>query len=251
MDLKNWLIIAATILGPILAVQAQKAVEAIRERRGRKTWVFSQLMATRAARVSPDHVCALNMIDLVFYGHRILGVLRRSKREQAVLDAWNEYLDHLSTKAGEGELSLWTARGDELFTNLLFSIAQDVGFVFDRVQLKKGAYSPVAHGDIESEQMLLRRAAIHALAGETALKMNVVGFPVDPEVVKAQTESAQRLSAALEDGTLKVLVDKPSKPCPNKLLQGTRRKRLAPDAEREMAETDNRNVAIPADERHL
>ena len=214
MDPKDWLIVAATILGPILAVQAQKAVEAIRERRGRKTWVFSQLMATRAARVSPDHVRALNMLDLVFYGRRVLGVLRRSKREQAVLDTWKEYLDHLSTKAEEGGLPLWTARGDELFTNLLFAIAQDVGFTFDRVQLKKGAYSPIAHGDLEFEQVILRRAAIRALAGETALKMNVVGFPVDAEAAQAQKESAQRLSAALKDGKLKVFIHGAEQPQP-------------------------------------
>jgi len=49
------------------------------ERRNRKAWLFHSLMAPRAARVSPEHVQALNMIDLVFYGKRILGVNRRSK----------------------------------------------------------------------------------------------------------------------------------------------------------------------------
>jgi cytochrome bd-type quinol oxidase subunit 1 len=68
MDTKDWLIVASTLLGPILAVQAQKWVEVFRERRGRKLWVVQQLMATRAARVSAEHVQALNMIDLVFYG---------------------------------------------------------------------------------------------------------------------------------------------------------------------------------------
>jgi len=36
MDTKDWRIIAAMIHGPILTVQAQKAVEVIRERRGHK-----------------------------------------------------------------------------------------------------------------------------------------------------------------------------------------------------------------------
>ena len=166
MDTKDWIIIAATMLGPILAVQAQKAVEALRERRNHKTWVFGQLIATRAARVSPDHVRALNMIDLVFYGRRILGVMRRTKDEQRVLEAWKEYHDHLHTKVDQDNLALWSAGGDELFTNVLFAIASDLGLRFDRVQLKRGAYSPVAHGDLENEQTVLRRAAIRALAGE-------------------------------------------------------------------------------------
>lgn len=46
--------IIATIAGPILAVQAQKWLERLRERRNRKFCVFQQLMATRA---SPTIMC--------------------------------------------------------------------------------------------------------------------------------------------------------------------------------------------------
>jgi len=59
MQVSEILIVCATVVGPILAVQAQKAVERARERRGRKAWLFHSLMATRAARVSPEHVQAL------------------------------------------------------------------------------------------------------------------------------------------------------------------------------------------------
>ena len=52
LELKDWWVVAATVLGPILAVQAQKAVEAYRERRTRKSRLFELLMATRASRVS-------------------------------------------------------------------------------------------------------------------------------------------------------------------------------------------------------
>src|SRR5690349_12694666 len=133
--MNDWAIVLATLLGPVLAVQAQKAIERARERRSRKGWVFHQLMATRAARVSPDHVQALNMIDLAFYGKRILGVHRRSKSEQAVIDAWKEYHDHLNTRADDSAMAIWNVRSDELFTNLLFAMAGEVGYRFDRVQL--------------------------------------------------------------------------------------------------------------------
>ena len=68
METKDWIIALATLLGPILAVQAQKWIEGVREQRTRKLRVFTQLMATRAARLSAEHVQAINMIDLVFYG---------------------------------------------------------------------------------------------------------------------------------------------------------------------------------------
>jgi hypothetical protein len=198
MDPGAWWIVAATVAGPILAVQAQKAVEGIRERRTRKAWVFQTLMATRADRVSADHVQALNMIDLVFYGKRVLGIQRRTKAEQSVIDTWKEYLDHLNTKADDKALPLWIARGDELFVNVLYAIAKDVGLKFDRVQLKKGAYSPVAHDQLQLEHGLIRKLMVRALAGEQPLKMHVTSLPFDEAAAKAQLQNQERLAAALE-----------------------------------------------------
>lgn len=206
LEFKDLAVVVATLVGPILAVQAQKAVEAIRERRRRKTYLFEQLMATRASRVSPEHVRALNMIDLVFYGDRVLGLSRRTSKEQRVLDAWKEYLDHLNNKADEAQLSLWAAQSDELFTNLLFAIAQDIGLKFDRVQLKRGAYTPIAHGEIETEQMELRKATLSLVTGQHALKMNVVGFPIDNEALEANKSAIQNVGKALESGVLQVEV---------------------------------------------
>jgi hypothetical protein len=184
LETKDWLLLIVTILGPILAVQAQKALEAIREKRHRKAYLFEQLMATRAARVSPEHVRALNMIDLVFYGERIFGFQKRSSKEQRVLDAWKEYHDHLGVKAEDEQIGLWVAQGDELFTNLLYAVSQDLGFKFDRVQLKRGSYSPVAHEQIEAEQTRLRKAALSFFSGKHPVQMNVVGFPFESNGAK-------------------------------------------------------------------
>jgi hypothetical protein len=209
LELKDWAVIGATVLGPILAVQAQKAVEAFRERRIRKTRLFEQLMATRASRVSPEHVRALNMIDLVFYGERMFGIQRRSGPEQRVLDSWKEYLDHLNNRGPDEQLMQWLAKGDELFTNLLYAVSEDIGFKFDRVQLKRGSYSPIAHGELEAEQAELRQATLSLVTGKHALKMNVVGFPIDADAVQANKQAIQNLGKALETGVLQVEVVPP------------------------------------------
>lgn len=47
------------------------------------------------------------------------------------------------------------------------------------MQLKKGAYSPVAHGELEFEQNTIRKLVLKLLAGESALKMDVASFPAD------------------------------------------------------------------------
>jgi hypothetical protein len=146
------------------------------------------------------------MVDLVFYGERVLGIQRRSAKEQRVLDVWKEYHDHLNNKVDDTQVSLWLAQGDELFTNLLYAVAQDLGFKFDRVQLKRGAYSPVAHGEIEAEQTELRKAALSLVTGKHALKMNVVALPVDPEALAANKAAIQNIGKALETGVLQVEV---------------------------------------------
>ena len=44
----------------------------------------------------------------------------------AVVETWREYHDHLGTQYRDGGGGAWNARLEELFTNLLFTIATDV-----------------------------------------------------------------------------------------------------------------------------
>lgn len=176
MDIKDWITILAALAGPILAVQAQKAVESFRERKSRKTALFTSLMATRAARVSPEHVRALNMIDLVFFGRRVFGVKHRTKGEQTVLNSWKEYLDHLNVRHTPDTLQTWIIRGDELFTNLLFAMAEDTDYDFDRVQLKRSSYSPTAQVELDAQQEQVRKLLVDVLGGDSPLKMHVVAI---------------------------------------------------------------------------
>jgi len=174
----DWAIVTATLLGPILAVQAQKAVERGRDRATRKNYVFQSLMATRRARLSPDHVRALNMIDVTFYGRKILWLVPwRTKYEAQVLQSWNEYIAHLSQDTSQPSFELWASTSDELLTNLLSAMALDLGFKFDRLSLKRSAYSPQAHGEIEQDQKSLRKLAIQFLAGQSTVRTTVTGPP--------------------------------------------------------------------------
>lgn len=66
MENRDWIMVAAMIAGPILAVQAQKIIESLQRKRDRRLTLFFTLMSTRATRLAPDHVSALNMIDIEF-----------------------------------------------------------------------------------------------------------------------------------------------------------------------------------------
>lgn len=205
LQLHEWLIIGATLAGPVLAVQSQKWIERARAAQARRDWIFDTLMATRGARISPDHVRALNSIDLAFYGRRILGRPIRGKASQKVLDTWHDYHEHLSTDLtgwAKERVDQWTASGEELFLNLLQALAEATHHKFDRQQLRHGGYTPVGHGRMEMEQNLVRRFALELLAGDRALKMDIESWPVNQEAVQKNEQWQGEML-----GTLKELTD--------------------------------------------
>lgn len=191
-------IVFATLMGPVLAVQAQKWLERRAEKGSRKDSVFTTLMATRGTRLSTEHVQALNMIDLVFYGTRAGDAHHRTQSEQAVVDAWREYLDHLSYVVPENEseaarVQRETSR-EELFLNLLQHMASERRYEFDRVQLRKGAYFPNAHGQAWFEQEALRKLLVRFFAGQNAVRVVVApatGAPADAARVVAEGAAPQ------------------------------------------------------------
>jgi hypothetical protein len=180
----EWLTVAATVAGPILAVQAQKWVERARERTGRKEWVFQTLMATRSTRLSPEHVRALNMIELAFYGTRLFGRWSQTAPDREVIAGWREYHDHFNSApedASPEDIRQWNAAGTEIFVNLLEKMAVALHYEFDRVQIKKGWYSPLAHGKIEADQEAIRVGVTNLLSGQIALKMEVTNLKEIPQ----------------------------------------------------------------------
>lgn len=170
MKIADALMIAAVIAGPILAVQAQKAIERWTERRSSKRAIFATLMSTRGTRLSPEHVRALNMIDLAFYGTIRFGRRRQTTNERAVTNAWKEYLDYLS----QDESAITIDTREDLFVKLLEAIAKSLSLEFDRVHLKRNVYSPVAHHQLEMEQRQLRKSVLEIAEGKKALRVDAI-----------------------------------------------------------------------------
>ena len=188
MTISDWMMVLAVLLAPLVAVQVQKYIEVISERRLRKLSVFNTLMATRAARISPAHVQALNMIDLEFYGRKIFGIRYQKRSEKAVVEAWKAYLDHLNTQYAADELNNWMRTGDDFLTELLYTMAQSLGYHFDKVHLKRGIYSPKGHGDQEMDQLIIRQSLVKILSGNQSLPMKITSLPVSEEALKKQDE---------------------------------------------------------------
>lgn len=163
----NGLIILAIIVGPIAAVQIDRYLERKKEKQNSRLIIFRALMATRKSILSVDHVRALNLIDVEFYG------------EKDVVDAWKEYLDQLCVPRGtepEGS-SAWRNKCDDLLVELLFKMAKCLDFVFDKTHIRRNAYIPMGHEEVEIELRNIRKEFLKLLSGEKSLPVDVKNFP--------------------------------------------------------------------------
>ena len=187
------LTIIAIVVGPIVALDIQRRLDKGREARNRKLWVFKTLMSFRATALSPNFVQALNLIEVEFDS--------KSEREKAVLIAWKVLLDHF----GELGKTPLPPNADEktatLTTNLLLAMGKCLGYDFDEVQIKKGAYYPMGLGNVEQEQHSVRRGILDVLAGRRRIPVGIfedkfpaINLPVIEEV-EAATKALPKAEA--------------------------------------------------------
>jgi hypothetical protein len=196
LRLSDIAVVVATLLGPVLAIQAQKWIERSREKSLRRIAVFRTLMTTRAALLSPAHVEALNIVPIEFYGTR--------KAFVDVVDAWKEYIDYLYKDIDDPKR--WAEKRIELLNRLLSKMGEALGYEFNSVEISRELYSPKGHAAIESDQEIIRRGLARVFTGGMAFPMDVKSFPVDPTVLQTQAKLQAQLSRWLS-GELSVKVE--------------------------------------------
>jgi hypothetical protein len=224
LDLKtsDWVLAICTLLGPILAVQAQKFVERATERRRRKQWIFDVLMATRATRINPDHVRALNQIELEFSGANWFGrQFAPSRKERVVLENWRTHADNLHRylpKEKGPERALWFERVDNSFIALLQSIGIAMGHNIDQRELRRGVYYPTGFSEDELRNHAIQVNFLRLLEGEIPLKMEVTSIPYNEEAVKQQMDLHGKLISALGEGAVRVEIKADERKPPSPLV---------------------------------
>jgi len=173
--------ILAILLAPVLAFSAQWVRDHFREKRERKIWIFRTLMSTRASILSPEHVNALNLIDLEFNG--------AWKKDKDVRDAWHTYHDQLYTQRPPDDpatQAVWDNRSADLRNSLLYKMSLRLGFGFELSTIQRGAYAPDYYKFTEIDFLAIRMGLRELLKGRRSVKMDVQSFPVDEKVLEAQ-----------------------------------------------------------------
>ncbi|HXJ93075.1 MAG TPA: DUF6680 family protein [Terriglobia bacterium] len=188
--------IAAIVVGPIIALQLQKHLDTRREARNRKLTVFKTLMTYRATTLSPYFVQALNLIDVEF----------DAKSEKPVRDAWKVLLDHFADlgRLAESNTTFPSNTADKsatLTTNLLMAMGKSLGYDFDEVQIKKGAYYPMGLGNVEQEQHTLRHELLDVLEGRRRIPVGIFEDRF-PEIILPHPGTTAETVTAPEAGPL-------------------------------------------------
>lgn len=138
MNGDTWAIVAATGLGPILAVLITFWRESRSSLKARRLWVFRTLMATRRVGISPEHVNALNLVEVDFYGC------------ERVQEHWKVYKDHLFGSGPEDDA--WREKKERLLANMLFEMATALRFRIPAMEIFKGGYAPKGWAHRDSRQ---------------------------------------------------------------------------------------------------
>jgi len=171
MTFVEGLTVFAIIIGPIAAVQASQFLERKRLKKHGKEWVFKTLMRTRGSVLSANHIEALNMIDVEFYGN--------GKLDKAVVSAWKLYLDSLGDINAPQEIKKMK-RKDHL-VDLLHTMAIALEYEFYKAHIKNATYVPQGTLDMENEQHYIRKGVLDVLAGKSQIPMHITNLPSNPE----------------------------------------------------------------------
>ena len=161
--------IAAIFFGPISAVIITRYIDTNRLKFERRMDIFRKLMRTRRLRLSPDHVEALNLVEIEF------------SDEPGVVLAWKNYFSHLATKnqniQSQEELEKLNHDCEALLTKLVHAIAKCLKFKIEQLDIFEGGYAPKGWWDIEEEQRVFRNLMIDLLRGNRGLPITYIINP--------------------------------------------------------------------------
>ena len=159
---ETWAIVLATFAGPVIAILVSMWLTSRNERRGqlrnRRFNIFRTLLATRGQAITQDHVAALNLVEVDYYG-----VVK-------VIGAWRIYMDHLSSgprgrRMTEAESTFFEDKRTDLLAKLLHLVAVELGFRMSDLDLKRGGYAPSGWLDRDQLDTSMKEAAVALFSG--------------------------------------------------------------------------------------
>ena len=204
MTTNEILTLIALIAGPVAAVIITRYQDDQRQYHGRRMDIFRTLMRTRRAALSPDHIGALNLVEIEFAD------------EPAVVLAWKELFTHFGTahgRRGEEKIEGLTEQKEiekrneafggrlvqerqRLLAKLLHAIAKAEGFKIEQLEIFDGSYTPQFWSDIETEQAIIRKFVVDLAYARKVVPMGLLDYRSAQQAVDEAQKTADAAKAA-------------------------------------------------------
>lgn len=197
MDAVALVNLLAILVGPIVAVLITRWMDDRSKTYARRYDVFRDLMRTRAAKLSPAHVDALNLVEIEF--HRFPNVKL----------AWQRYMENLfaGTPVDANEQSNFFVRREQLFIKLIQEVANTVGLrSVDITDVMTNNYYPIGWQTEQQEQQQVRQLLIQTLAGTKPLTVKIFdnsswSGPYPPAVASQRSEPTPQAKRSAPAGS--------------------------------------------------
>jgi len=162
----DWITVAAIVLGPVLALFAQRGLDWLRERKKKRLDIYLTIMSLRATWIHPDSLKALNLIDTIF----------DRKGDKPIRDAWAAIIAQVTTRRPEDEegAARWDNRLLDLRVDLYQLMGKAVGYNHTVDYIKTQIYAPEYHVNAEMEWLQIRKQLAKAITDE-GIKVIVAG----------------------------------------------------------------------------
>lgn len=168
--------ILAIVVGPVFAVLITRWLDNRRERRTRQMDVFRTLMRTRRTPINTEHVGALNLVEIEFANSpKVVSALRELFRHFG-----EQHVRRDDEKGDEKFLERIARERATLLTKLLHSMATDLKFKIEQLEIFEGGYTPEGWHYVEKEQSLARGLLVDIAEGKRALPVMVFPPPEKP-----------------------------------------------------------------------
>lgn len=164
--------------------------------------------------LNPDHIRALNGIELAFYSEAKRNVPKQGSAA-AVVECWRTYFDHLSLQPrpipGSPEDVRFGDKSTDLRCALLAAMAKHLKYDITEREIARGAYYPQFYTDAEKDQHEIRQGLAKLIRGETTVPITFPGLvetaaAASEALAESEPEIAQkiaRFSAIYEQHTSK------------------------------------------------
>tara|TARA_B100001123_G_C15155429_1_gene965271 strand:- start:330 stop:929 length:600 start_codon:yes stop_codon:yes gene_type:complete len=184
LEYADWLNLIVILIGPLIGVFLGARIQISTSKKDRKLNIYRTLMKTRKEQIHPEHVGALNLIEVEFHGNKKIIKSYHDYLKNLSIDfdkLINEGTQHLhDQEAVQAEMSRindkLTLERQSLLSDLLSKISVDLSIPVNKEDILRGAYTPIGLQYVQNDQMIIRQYFKDLYNGHRVVPVSIIEY---------------------------------------------------------------------------